>query len=265
MNTPLDNLKKTNDLTPRQLEALEAALLGKPITARKRKGSAAEVLGEWKGGSSMGGASYRMADALREAGYLQAPARHRMADDLNVRSYQLPHMSRDLMHDPGGLSVKGLEALDAHLRGGRRYDPTDTRLALIRDQLAKRRELDAAYEAFMVEYKTRENAKATRRVAAKQKAQLANIRLALVQFGFGSALNEQLDSDEHLLKFAKAIRGAEFGNDFVKYMDDTDLQAELEETKAETQHRPGTLGATMRDDKLVAIKAEQERRAKHAA
>lgn len=251
----------TTTLTTRQLEALEAVLEGQRPSARKYKGNRAQLYGsKWGSTTNMGGAVQRMVETLQAEGYLLAPARRRFADQLCVRFTDAPAMPAELAHDYGGLSVKGLETLDAHLRGGRRYDPTDTRLGAIKEQLAKRRELDAAYDTFVTQYRDTTNAMFQRKQDARRKSLLADARVALNRAGFdGDRL-----TDSEVLQLVRAFRDADHGTGYVRFLNDADLQAEADEAQAE-QYSPGTIGDTHRTEKLDAMAAERERRAKQAA
>jgi hypothetical protein len=243
-------------LTPRQIEALEAVLAGQSATAQRRKGDQAALFGEWKASRSMGGASRRMVQQLGDDGWLLDNARSRLSDELGVRYIDLPEMPQDLVMDFGGLSVKALEFLNQRLRSGRRYDPTDARLPLIKDKLAKRRELDAAYEAFVANLRDTSKAAYNRKRDAQAKALVADVRAVLASHGL-SAQSELLDCGVRQL--VEDITEAQHGLGWVRYLDDADLSAELDATEKQAV-TPGTVGETLRSEKLAAIRAEFKRR-----
>ena len=241
-------------LTARHVEALEAALYDKPAhyrnSGRRNDGT---IL--WTMSHHGGGSVTRMIKQLRERGLLFNHARSRLADELGLRWRDLPELPEELTADKGGLSVKGLEALDQYLRSGRRYDPTDVRLQMIKDQLVKRRELDAAYDAFLTNYRDREKAAYARKCEAEAKAANAGTRDAVAALGFDAAAL----TDDQLVQLRRDIDQSVHGSGWVRFLDDADLSAELDAAEKEA-HRPGTLGSNMRTEKLNAIRAEFKRR-----
>jgi hypothetical protein len=202
---------------------------------------------------------------LRSAGYLRKSARHTVASALGYREYDLPlavsqQMPEELRKDTGGLSVAGMEALRDHLRSGRLNDPTDNRLALIEQQLPVRKALDSLLDKWLADYRAREAARHGRSQVARNKAWAGQVRSLLVSHGFGPALAHETDTDEHLLKLAKAITSAQHDLDYVRFLDDADLSQLLDEQE-KTATRPGTIGDQSRSEIINAVRAEFVRRA----
>lgn len=234
MNTP------TPTLTARQAEVLSADLMGKSIHTTQP-----------------------LRNALRAAGLTCKSATKRVATELGYREFDLPRRLRDslpdtLKSDHGGLTVKGLETLNAYLRG-RRYDPTDARLAEIKRQLQARPQIEQQLADFLASYRANEAATQERKNTAREKAWVSATKLLLINVGLGPCV-EALETDANVLKLAKAIAGAEHGYGYVRHLDEADLSAELNEAEQEA-HRPGSIGAQMRSETVSAIRAELERRA----
>jgi hypothetical protein len=251
-------------LSVRQMEALEAVLYGQSPRYQKAGvySSVHPKAGQpyWRARTSMGGAVSRMIETLEQEGYLLQSARSRISDELDLRWSEVPELPEDLHQDRGGLSEKGLLALDAMLRSPRRFDPTDGRLNMVRDQLAKRRALASSYQAFMSSRKDAQKERFERDQQARRLGVVFQTKRILAEYGFD--VNGL--TDDQVAKLAKSIAGAEHSLVYVRFLNDADLSALLDETQKQAV-TPGTIGDSMRSEKLTAIRAEFERRQKAAA
>lgn len=143
----------------------------------------------------MGGAKRRMAEGLQERGLLsRRPYDREIAKEFQEWDFQL--------------TAKGLRALDSHLRNGRRYDPTDGRLKMIRDQLAAREAKEARLAEAIAAKEARQKTLAAAKAGRQRAAHMAELRKRLAAHGL-EAFASGLD-DEGLLAFVRDIEGAEY-------------------------------------------------------
>ena len=196
-----------------------------------------------------------MISQLTDQGLIVASAKSRLSDELGLRWRDLPELPEAIEGDRGGLTVKGLEAMQTYL-SGRHYDPTDERHDMIKARLAERRELDIAFDAFLTLHRNTQKEAFERKREAQRKAANAGTRDAVAALGFDATAL----TDDQLVQLRRDVDKAVHGLGWVRFMDNDALSAELDAAEQEG-HRPGTLGSNMRSEKVQAIRAELARRA----